>query len=65
VVFGGIGLISGGLKSALYSNEPCNDSIKMGAKALNPTPPPYDVITDEVIDYSIEWYIEEYNLPRK
>jgi len=64
IVFGGINLSAGMLKSSLYSDTPCNDTIKEGVKQSIPAPPSLDPIKDEIIDQSIDWYIEEFNLPR-
>jgi RHS repeat-associated protein len=64
IVFGGINLSAGILKSSLYSDSPCNDAIKEGVKQSIPAPPGLDPIKDEIVDRSIDWYIEEFNLPK-
>ena len=64
VVFGSIKLIAGGLKSALYSNTPCNDAIKESIKQSIPAPPGLDPIKDEIVNKSIDWYIDKFDLPR-
>jgi hypothetical protein len=64
IVFGGINLSAGMLKSSLYSDTPCNDAIKEGVKQSIPAPPVLDPIKDEIVDQSIDWYIEEFNLPK-
>lgn len=63
----GVFMVIGGsataLKSYFYSDSPCNDAIKEGVKALIPAPPGLDPIKDEIVNISLDWYIDEYNLP--
>jgi RHS repeat-associated protein len=62
-VFGGINLFSGMLKSSLYSDTPCNDSAKEGMKQIIPAPPGLGPVKDKIVDQSIDWYIDEFDLP--
>ena len=64
-VFTGIGWFAAAMRNALYSDTPCNEAVKSAAKAFDPTPKPYDMITHELIDQGIDWYIDKYNLPKK
>ena len=62
-VFMVIGGTATALKSYFYSDSPCNDAIKEGVKALVPVPKGFDPIKDEIVDITLDWYIDEYNLP--
>ena len=59
-----IGGTATALKSYFYSDSPCNDAIKEGVKALIPAPKGFDPIKDELVDIGLDWYIDEYNLPK-
>jgi RHS repeat-associated protein len=64
IVFGGINLIAGGVKSAIYSNTPCNDSIKKGINQYIPAPPGLKPLKNEVVKKLVDWYIDKFDLPK-
>jgi RHS repeat-associated protein len=63
-VFMVIGSTATALKSYFYSDSPCNDAIKEGVKALIPAPKGFDPIKDEIVDTTLDWYIDQHNLPK-
>ena len=64
IIFGIIGGSAKALKSALYSDTPCNDSISQAIQDAVQAPPALDPIVDKVIEDSINLYIEKNNLPK-
>jgi len=63
-VFTAIGLAAAGIKIAVYSDTPCNDTIKEGIKLTIPAPPGADPLKDEIIEQAIDNYIDRHELPR-
>ena len=64
IVFGSVKLFAGGLKSALYSSTPCNDAVKESIIQSIPAPPGLGPIKDEIVSQSIDWYVDEFDLPK-
>jgi hypothetical protein len=62
-VFTAIGGLATALKSTLYSNTPCNDAIKEGAKAIIPAPIGLDPVKNVIVDCVIDMYINKHNVP--
>ena len=63
ITFAIIGGTAKALKSALYSNTPCNDAISQGVQSLVQAPPAIDPIVDKVIEEAINAYIKTNKLP--
>lgn len=63
-VFTVIGGLATALKSTLYSDTPCNDAIKEGAKALIPAPVGLDPVKNEIVNRTIDMYINKHNVPK-
>ncbi len=53
------------LKSTLYSDTPCNDAITEGAKALIPAPVGLGPVKNEIVNHTIDMYINNHNLKTK
>jgi RHS repeat-associated protein len=64
ITFTMIGGSAKALKSAFYSNTPCNDSILHGIQSVIQAPPSVDPIIDKIIEESIHLYIRTNNFPK-
>jgi RHS repeat-associated protein len=64
IVFGGINLFAGGVKSAIYSSTPCNDAIKTSVNQYIPAPPGLKPVKNEVVNKLVDWYIDKFDLPK-
>ena len=60
------GVIGGGaklLKSYLYTGDPYNTVTKEAAQNAIPAPPGLGPVKDELIERTMDWYIDKYSLP--
>jgi hypothetical protein len=62
--FGAVALGAKSLKTLLYSNTPYNDTIKETINIISPVKQPQNMITDEITNQAVDWYIKQNNLPQ-
>jgi RHS repeat-associated protein len=60
LVYQGINVGSSALHSFINSTTPVKDSVKIGMQAMNPTPPPGNLVTDEVINKVVDTVVGDY-----